>query len=269
MDALIERWLAFLRVVLDPWNLLLTLAVGGLFYVSLQKAEPLTSALLFVLLTLTSAVLGGRIAQQWSAVTEAGVLMARGRSAVRSLKLLLRNVAALESRVRAFRAKEEEIQKHPEVTKRNYEEAIAICSLLQEETVSSIENWTDIVPEADIKTQVGVISDLKRSIDEKESELTQLQTTLSETKGNSDQERVRLRDLIKEKEKQIRDLEREIVEKKVTLGSVGLGGIVTSPTSSGQIFSTRGTAGGGLLDLGSIGKIYDPLIANQSGEQPK
>lgn len=269
MAALRERWSAFLSVVLDPWNVLLTLAVGGLFYVSLQKAEPLTSVLLFVLLTLTSAVLGGRITQQWSAVTEAGVLMARGRSAVRSLKLLLRNVAALESRVRSFRAKEDEIQKHPEVTKRNYEEAIAICSLLQEETVSSIENWTDIVPEADIKTQVGVISDLKRSIDEKESELTQLQATLSEAKGKSDQERGHLRELIKEKEKQIRDLEREIVEKKVTFGSVGLGGIVTSPTSSSQIFDTRNRIGGGLLDLASIGKLYGASIVGQSDDQPK
>lgn len=267
MSAHRERWSAFFKVVLDPWNLLLKLAVGGIFYVSLQKAEPLTSALLSVLLTLTAAVLGGRITQQWSAVTEAGVLIARGRSAVRSLKLLLRNVAALESRIRSFLAKEEELQRYPEVTKRNYEEAIAICSLLQEETVSSIENWTGIVPEADIKTQVGVISDLKRSIDEKESELTQLQTTLNEAKGKSDQERSHLRDLIKEKEKQILDLEREIVEKKVRLGAVGFGSIVTSPMASAQFFGNKISSG--MLDLGSRNKFSNSSIGSVLDRQSK
>ena len=78
--------------------------------------------------------------------------------------------------------------------KRNYEESIAICSLLQEETVSSIENSTDIVPEADIKTQIGVISDLKTSIDDKEGELTHLKATLAEAQGKSEQERKALRD---------------------------------------------------------------------------
>ncbi|MGH8512632.1 MAG: hypothetical protein ACREV8_01520, partial [Gammaproteobacteria bacterium] len=70
MNSLKDRWGTFATVVLDPWNVLLTVAVSGLFYVSLQKTEALTSVLLFVLLTLTSAVLGGRITQQWAAVTE-------------------------------------------------------------------------------------------------------------------------------------------------------------------------------------------------------
>ena len=106
MTSLKEKWSAFAGIILDPWNVVLIVAVGGLFSVSLQKSEPLTSVLLFVLLTLASAILGGRITQYWTTITEGGVLIARGRTAVRSLKLLLRNVAALETRIRSFRAKE-------------------------------------------------------------------------------------------------------------------------------------------------------------------
>jgi hypothetical protein len=240
MTALKEKWSAFWAIIFDPWNVVLTIAVGGLFYLSLQKAEPLTSVLLFILLTLASAILGGRITQHWSAITEAGVVIARGRAAVRSLKLLLRNIAALETRIRSFRSKEDEIKNHPEVVKRNYEESIAICSLLQEETVSSIENWTDIVPEADIKTQIGVISDLKTSIDDKESELTQLKATLTEAQGKSEQDRKSLRDQIGAKEKQIRGLEREILDAKLSIGGLGLGTLGISSASA--LFSPTETS---------------------------
>lgn len=224
MDTLKTRWKLFLEVVLDPWNLLLTIAVGGFFYLSVGQTSPLASTLLFVLIVITSAILGSRITKQWVDVTEGGIVIARGRSAVRNLKLLLRNVAALEERIRKFRMCEGEIEKHPQVTKRNYEEAIGICNLLQEQTVNSIENWTDIVPEADIKTEIGVISDLKGSLNNKGNDLKLLKQQLDEAKGESDQERNQLKKQIKDKEKQINSLEHEIMDRKVDLGGLGLFG---------------------------------------------
>lgn len=221
MDTLKTRWKIFAGIMLDPWNLLLTVGLVVLFSISSPELSALTSGLIFTLITIASAILGGRVTKRWVDITEGGVVIARGKSAVRSLKLLLRNIAALEARVASFLNNKDEIEKHPEVTKRNYEEIVEICNLLEEETVSSIENWTDIVPEAGIKTQIGIISELKNTLNDKENDLRRLNQQLQDAKGQSEQERIRLKEEIKRKERQISDLTREIMERKAGLGGLG------------------------------------------------
>lgn len=249
MNALKERWKTFACVILDPWSVLLTIVVGGLLCFSLQKTpEATTFVLLSILLALTSAVLGGRVSQQWIAATESGILATRGRSAVSGLKLLLRNIAALEARVQSFQVRESESQKFPVVVKRSYEEVLATCSLLQEETVSSIENWTDIVPEADIRTQIVEITSLKAQIDEKEYERELLQKVLNETKGESKQERARLCAQIQEKDDQIRKLQQEVIHRDLDVFNV-------SPRSN----MLRMT-----LDTDRIAQVYDRLMHKES-----
>lgn len=188
---------------------------------------------------MASAILGGRITKHWVDITEGGVVIARGKSAVRSLKLLLRNTAALEARIREFRLNDEAIEKYPEVTRRNFEEIIGTCNLLQEETVNSIENWTDIIPEADITTQIGVISDLKITLNDKEEDLLQLNTNLEQAKGESEQERNDLKEKIHKKELQINGLEREIYTKKIGLQNLGLLANGTSATGRLQDIALR------------------------------
>lgn len=221
MNILRKRWGVFLSIILDPWVIVLIASVISLFYFSVGQTNTTITSLLFVLITVTSSILGGRITKHWVDITEGGVVIARGKSAVRSLKLLLRNISALEERVAIFYERTDEIENHPEVTKRNYEEIQQTCNLLEEETVNSIENWTDIIPEADIKTQIGLISELKLSLHRKEEDLTVLNTELQDTKGESSEERNRLEVEMKEKEKQISHLEREITKRKIDLGDLG------------------------------------------------
>jgi len=38
VTTLKQKWSAFWEIIFDPWNAVLTTAVGGLFYLSLQKA---------------------------------------------------------------------------------------------------------------------------------------------------------------------------------------------------------------------------------------
>ncbi len=264
MNTLKSRWKLFVDVVLDPWNLLMTIAIGAFFYLSIGQISSLASTLLFVLITISSVILGGRITKQWVDITEGGIVIARGRSAVRSLKLLLRYVAALEGRIRNFRMREDDIEKHPEVTKRNYEEAIEICNLLQEQTVNSIENWTDIVPEADIKTEIGVISDLKNTLKDKESDLKLLKQQLDEAKGKSDRERKQLKEQIISKEKQIEELEREIIDRKVGLGGSGLLGSLQTISRSHNIINLRDTE---TTILSGLQGLQDTIIKHIDEEE--
>lgn len=264
MDNLKNRWKMFAGVVFDPWTIFLLITVSILFFLSANEQNRFAASLLFVLITISSAILGGRVTKHWVDITEGGIVRARGKSAVRSLKLLLRNIASLETRIRNFRFAEDEIENHPEVIKRNYEEVVETCSLLQEETINSIENWTDIVPEADIKTQIGVISDLKSNISEKENELSLLNEKFNAAKGETEQSKKNLKEKILEKENQIKKLEREVMDKKIGIGGLGLLSIPTAnldALSSSHIDPSpyRGSLLGGLLDTSYSSTIREHL----------
>jgi hypothetical protein len=177
---LLGRWRAFRTVLFDPWNLILLVSSAFFFFIGQEKLPGPTNALLQTLLALCTGVLGGRITNDLASLAGHSVLEARARVAVRGLKLLLRNTSALEARIERFAAEEDHIRNNPAVTLRNYEEAIAICRLLQEETVSSIENWTDITPEANIGSAIGEITSLKSSHDAQKDAIAQLESSLKD-----------------------------------------------------------------------------------------
>lgn len=165
MRPLKERWASFLTIIFDPLVLtflVLTLLLG--IFLKSQK-EPVVIAALTIIITLISGILGAILKGKWSEITEEKVIVARGKTAVRSLKLLLSNILSLEKRVceYLFRSQDEQAKmgQSPEVIKTYLEEIIGRCRIQGEEAISSIENWTDIVPEADIRTQIGVISNLR------------------------------------------------------------------------------------------------------------
>ncbi len=232
MKNLKKRWGEFFSIIFGPWTVVLIASVALLFIFSVGQTNTTIRSLFFVLITIASAILGGRITKNWVDITEGGIVISRGKSAVRSLKLLLRNISALEQRVKKFEDRTDEIENHPEVTKRNYEEIIEICNLLEEEAVNSIENWTDIIPEADIKTQIGVISELRHSLKKKEDELTELNNELNDTKDRSEEDNKKLEARVKEKVKEkeyISFLIKEIAKLNVLGASNGIGGAVSFP----------------------------------------
>jgi hypothetical protein len=225
MKTLKEQWSAFCKVMFGPFNLILLLSLWGLFHISGKPDSGVSPDVMFVLITVAAAVLGGRIAQQWAEVNDQGIVEARGRAAVRNLKVLLRNIAALESRLREFRKDEKQIKDNPDVTSRNYDEAIGRCGLLEEEAVNSIENWTDIVPEADIKTQIGRISELQAELGTTARDLAVPRDALQEVKGKSAEETALLKSDIKRMEAEQERLAKELRDKSFGLGIA---------TSSGQ-----------------------------------
>jgi len=233
MVRLKDRWAVFGGIVLDPWTLLLIVATACLFYASTLKASPVVSSLLSILITLSSAILGGRATKQWMDITEHGILAARGRSAVRGLKLLLRNITALERRVSSFCADEERIAGSSMLTVRNYQEITETCNLLEEETVNSIENWTDIVPEADMKTQICLISELKRAIKEKEDDVQTLKEQMGKAIGESEKDKERLHKEVRDRERQIEKLQSDLVSSQIGLGLKGVSDFTSSLSFSG------------------------------------
>ena len=215
-----SQWSSFLGLVLEPITFLFIAGLGALYWYSTTEPSGEAPALIYVLLTVTSAIIGGRITMKWMELSEGSIVAARGKSAVRSLKLQLRSIAALEKTVRDYRKAEDEISEQPDVVKRNYEEAIRTCQSLQEQTVSAIENWTDIVPEADIKSQIGELTELKLAIDGKENELDELKSAFEDTEGKSKKEKQALKKQIAISESQIAKLEKEVWDAKYNLSGL-------------------------------------------------
>jgi hypothetical protein len=147
MESLGNRWKLFLGIVLDPLTLVLILSVIVIILFTVWYLNSPMSLPFAMLIAVPSAILGGRITRHWVNVTESRVVVTRGKTAVRGLTLLLRNITALEKRVGNFIERKDEIENFPEVTKRNYEEIAEVCEVLEKEAINCIENWSDLIPE--------------------------------------------------------------------------------------------------------------------------
>ncbi len=216
MKSFRENWQLFFKLLFDPWSLMLLVSTGILFALgqSASPPNPTATTLVNILMTLSSAVLGSRVTKLWMDKSEGNIVVARGEIAIRNLKLLLRNVLALDSRVKNFMSRPEPDDTFKAITMRNYEEILSKCEILMEEVVNSIENWTDIIPEADVRTQIGQLSDLKFQLANKEEEVSKIKTELQETKDQSQNEKDKLEQRVTAKEVEISQLKREIREKE-------------------------------------------------------
>lgn len=78
----------FRQIVLDPWAVCLLLLHLFLGNRAVVQTDPQITAILTILLSLVTGVLGAVYVRRWSRLTEQQLITARGQTAVRSLKLL-------------------------------------------------------------------------------------------------------------------------------------------------------------------------------------
>jgi hypothetical protein len=225
MKTLGERWAICWNVLADPGVFFMTLSTAGLIILSLkQKDGGVSAAVTYVLITLAAAILGGRAWQQWQQATEEGALNVRGNLSVRNLSLLLQSISSLNVRLKSFLKRDDHIKNNPDVTIRNYEEAINGCTLLLEQTISAIESWTDIVPGADMKTQIGMVTDLTTKVRDTEDEISRTKAALAAEHGQQSAERNRLAHKVEDLQKQVDAQKHQLYVANTTLpfGSVGM-----------------------------------------------
>ena len=216
----IKKWLAFFTIAFDPFFLIFLVAIVILIILEGQqtKTSYATKSLLTFFMSISSAVLGGYITKLWLEINEKGALYARGSSAVRGLKLLLNTILSMDARNRKYLIRNQ----NENFTEREIniilEEISEKLSILTEESVSSIENWTDYVPEAKIKTTIGKISELNAELNNKKNEVNILRKQVVEVQGTSDDEKENLLEDIEKKDNQIYELEEKIRQKSNALG---------------------------------------------------
>jgi hypothetical protein len=196
-----EKWKAFIGIILDPWVIMLLLLTVTLGYVSTfvvptGQAEEAIVAVVSLLFGIFAGVLGGVVAKRWDDLTGERVLVARGGVAIRSLTLLVNNITALRRRVDDYlqRHTEEGYRKKvtAEVIQTYLEEVIDRCKLLENDTLSSIDNWKDVIPEADVKSQAAVITEFEQKQVVLLEQIASLKSELDSTKARSEKEAQKL-----------------------------------------------------------------------------
>lgn len=217
---LFRSWAGFRDIVLDPWVLVL---LGASIYFGWSAATTATEsvrAALTVIVSVAAGILGARATTRWSALSEESALVARGHVSVRGLKLLLGNILQLQARARSAlkRMAGNDDDKQQDTVCLYFEEIIGRANVVAEEALSAIENWTDILPEADVKSQIGVISELSDERDRLGTAIQGLQHQLADHQTKSEAQVAALKQELADKEEALAKTKKELSEKSRGLG---------------------------------------------------
>jgi hypothetical protein len=100
------------------------------------------------------------------------------------------------------------------------EEVLEKCNTLHEETINAIENWTDIIPEADVTTQIGKIGALQGQIGDLAAEADRLRNELDSSRDLSAKEVTGMRQKLLDKESELQHARRELSTRRTALNDV-------------------------------------------------
>lgn len=245
MEKLKEEWKFLFGIIFEPWSLLLltiTISMLVLSYTQLGAGLSNSNNVLFaVLLALSSGLLGGRFIQQWNDLVRDKTLAKRGHLAIRNLKLLFTNLTNLENKFKSHLHHQNGQKRSQEVVNETLELSMM---MLKEEIINSIEDWTDIIPNANIKSHIEFIHDLRSALLISEKELEDLKSELIKTKGKSKKQAQDFQRKVDEKEKVIVQIRQKLLERKQYLDNSILSGIsnsilasVTAPNGNSHSYS--------------------------------
>ncbi len=188
-----SQWINFFIVVSQPSVLIPIIAAIVLLWVSIGQSDilnPWIQAILAIFISITSGWVGSSISKRWDELTEGKILIIRGKSAIRSLNLLLRNIAAIENRITHYIKRLDKSHREDEFIRNSYEEIAERCITLRDVALNSIQHWADIVPEAEAASEVLLISKLKTKAKNTEREKIELVAKLSKAKEESKEKKV-------------------------------------------------------------------------------
>lgn len=233
-QTLKDKWGSFFNVILDPWVIIMLIATVAFIYYSTQTEDKKLLAIITLIISLVSGLLGGIIANRWAQMTELKVLVARGKSAIRSLKLILLNISNIEKRTKEYIACIDKENKEHKLITSNFEEVIEKCNILEEEIISSIENWTDIIPEvANLKTQIGLVSEMKLRQAELEGDISALNKKIETVKEEGSKQKDELQKRLSDKESDLSKTRQKLREAESKINTSVLSGLTSSPVTLG------------------------------------
>ena len=159
----LQEWKNFAITIFSPWTVCLIAITLYFAYRTAGQKTPENIAIFTFILSIFSGVTGGLISKNWMDLTEQRVLVTRGKSAIRSLVLLIFNIGSAQLRVGEYSAEIEDLgddeDPDSDLVANWLKEEILRLNNLREEAIKSVENWTDIIPEANIRPELAKFND--------------------------------------------------------------------------------------------------------------
>ncbi len=212
MKHIIKKWVNFFESIVDPW-VLVTIFLTIFLSISINSTtDKSIIVLLTVLISLSSASAGSIIAKNIIELKGEDLIKARGKVSIRSLKLILGNLHSFSKRIESqINGNENEIEKYKN------RDILERLTILEEEVLSSIENWNDIIPEADVSSQIGIISSLRMELQNKEKEKKAIINSLSSETEKTIEEKNQLACRLENLEQELAESKKLLYEKSLDL----------------------------------------------------
>lgn len=221
-----RKWEVFFNIVLEPLPILLLFSTVALVFFTTKSTNPYMIAFLSTLISISGGILGGLVYERWREIHESLVLITRGTLAIRSLIILFNKIVALEQRTTLHQKRAIEKKRlDKDIINTNFEEINESLISLQENTIHSIEDWQDIIPEAKLNTLIGEISRLKKQMLTLEEQKRNITDELKNKTKSSEEERKDLEQQLRKTEIELAKTNNNLTAKKAGLENSVLSGI--------------------------------------------
>lgn len=217
-----DAWQVFFWTFVHPVPAALLVVGIGLFLYSLSITERAFAGVLSLIVSVASGFLGNVMHKRWSDAMERGPLIERGNTAIRHLTLLMTNVTALRRRVSGHHVTYSKREKPDPLVEIYLSDVEGRCVLLQEAVLSAIEDWKGVIPSADVRTQIGEITEKEMQILALQEERDALDQRLSSHTGQTEEELTGLRHQLAAKNMQLEETVHELGEARRQARASGL-----------------------------------------------
>jgi hypothetical protein len=245
LKDLCSSWKHFITILFNPFVLILIFASYFLLVYSSRQNDLSIISLLTILISTCTGLLGGILTKKWEDITQEKTIVTRAKSATRNLQVLLESIISLEKRVSQYQkrllADKEKKFINDEVIKTYLEEIVLECVNVEEDIINSIQDWTSILPEADLKSILNYIGKLKAEYQEVQSQLEKVNEELLSTNKRTQEETDKL---LREKiylQDQVISLKHSVNSQAYTSGiPVVSGSFITGGTiSTNEVFNNQ------------------------------
>ena len=199
-QSLWQKWKRCFNIILSPGSIIFLLVAlfSLLMSISRPESEKLLSDVFAVFASISTAVAGFFIKDDWEKMQGKSLIEEKGRSAIRNLDSIGQQILQIRSWIKVFVS-----QKKNE--KRDLEEINRHLSTTERNIVSGIADWTDIIPE--LQERKKVEQDYQKVMKSYIHELFESKKKLLETRGDK-KIKAQLEIRIKDLEKNVKNLKK-------------------------------------------------------------
>ena len=225
-----QEWRVACEAVASPVTLVVLISTVILGWVALNQGDGLLAAIFTLGTSVSAGILGAAIWDRWIRLTGRSILVDKGKSAIRSLKLLWRNLDACQGRVTTYLDRRK-TGVTGEVVNTWLEEEIHRLATLQEEALDAISSWTDLIPQADVTAQLAPYRELQASVLTLKTSKEELEADLRRVSGVDTERALELNRQFRKREAELEEVTKQLAAESVRLGTSVLSGLSVPPVS--------------------------------------